>query len=359
MSDQVPTSTPELNRQVIVRYLDDRVITQGRSLVLIGPAGLGKTHLAISLALAQLKRGYLVRFTTTQALLTRVLRAGGLDGRAKVLKPYIQSDLLVLDEFGYLPADPEIGARAARQRARRPPHASRRRLPPQGRELPDPRQGTHRPPAARHGHPLGERGGSFTKLMARFQCERPRVRGTLTMRIYRITTERPDVLWGTDATCFWTAQDGWCWFFGAIDHATDELVGWKATKRGDRWAALEPLYQGVRYAFGRVGKDVARGLSVRSDWGPQYTAHAFGAELRWLGIQHSPSFVGEPQCNGVIERFMRTLKEQCLWLHRFVDLAHAEREIGAFIERYNQEWLVERHGHCSPRAIRAKLKAAA
>jgi putative transposase len=66
----------------------------------------------------------------------------------------------------------------------------------------------------------------------------------------RITTDRPDELWGTDATCFWTEADGWCWFFGAIDHATDELVGWKATKRGDRWAALEPLYQGVRHAFG-------------------------------------------------------------------------------------------------------------
>src|SRR5437879_2290349 len=100
---------PELNRQGVLRYLDDRFITQGRSLVLIGPAGLGKTHLAISIGLALLKRGYLVRFTTTHALLTRVLRAGGLDGRAKVLRPYIQSDLLVLDEFGYQPADPEIG----------------------------------------------------------------------------------------------------------------------------------------------------------------------------------------------------------------------------------------------------------
>jgi hypothetical protein len=40
---------PELNRQVIVRYLDDRFITQGRSLVLIGPAGFGKKRLAISL----------------------------------------------------------------------------------------------------------------------------------------------------------------------------------------------------------------------------------------------------------------------------------------------------------------------
>jgi len=66
----------------------------------------------------------------------------------------------------------------------------------------------------------------------------------------RITTDRPDELWGTDATGFWTERDGWCWFFGAIDHGTDEIVGWKATKSGDRWAALEPLYQGVRYAFG-------------------------------------------------------------------------------------------------------------
>ena len=84
------------------------------------------------------------------------------------------------------------------------------------------------------------------------------------------------------------------------------------------------------------------------------TAHAFGAELRWLGIQHSASFVGEPQCNGVIERFMRTLKEQCLRLYRFTDRAHAEREIAAFIERYNREWLVERYGHCTPREVRAK-----
>ena len=66
-------------------------------------------------------------------------------------------------------------------------------------------------------------------------------------------------------------------------------------------------------------------------------AVAFGAELRWLGIQHSPSFVGEPQCNGVIERFMRTLKEQCLWLHRFSDLAQAECELGALVECYHQE----------------------
>ena len=174
-----------------------------------------------------------------------------------------------------------------------------------------------------------------------------------------ITTERPDELWGTDATTFNAGKDGWCWFFGAIDHCTGEIVGWNVTRRGDRWAALEPIRQGVRYAFGGFAKDIARGLSVRSDWGPQYTSHAFGGELAWLGIQHSPSFVGEPQCNGVIERFMRTLKEQCVWLHQFTDLEHAKHEIAAFIERYNAEWLVGRHGHRTPRQVRADMVAQA
>jgi DNA replication protein DnaC len=83
--------------------------TQGRALVLVGATGLGKTHLSVGVGLALLKRGYTVRFPTAQALLTRVVRAPGLDGRAKVLKPYHASDVLILDEFGYLPADPDIG----------------------------------------------------------------------------------------------------------------------------------------------------------------------------------------------------------------------------------------------------------
>jgi transposase InsO family protein len=83
-----------------------------------------------------------------------------------------------------------------------------------------------------------------------------------------ITTDRPDVMWGTDATRFYTEREGWCWFFGAIDHYLDEIVGWHAAKLGDRWAALEPIRQGVRHAFGQFGKDVARGVVIRCDWGP-------------------------------------------------------------------------------------------
>lgn len=174
-----------------------------------------------------------------------------------------------------------------------------------------------------------------------------------------ITTTRPDEMWGTDATRFYTEQEGWCWFFGAVDHGTAEVVGWHVAKVGDRWAALVPIRQGVQHAFGTFAHDVARGLTLRCDWGPQYIAQAWIGEVKWLGITLSPSYVGEPQCNGVVERFIRTLKEQCLYLHRFQTLAEARTIIGAFVERYNQQWLIERLSYRTPAQARADAQLAA
>ncbi len=156
-----------------------------------------------------------------------------------------------------------------------------------------------------------------------------------------------------DATRFYTTHEGWCWFFGAVDHYTDEVVGWHVAKRGDRWAALQPLREGVRSMFGAFAKEIARGLQIRCDWGPQYIAAVWIQEVHWLGMSISPSFVGEPQCNGVAERFMRTLKEHCLYLHQFESLEQARQLIGEFIQRYNHEGLIERLGHRTPVQARA------
>jgi len=65
--------------------------------------------------------------------------------------------------------------------------------------------------------------------------------------------------------------------------------------------------------------------------------------------------VGEPECNGIIERFMRTLKEECLYVHRFQTLDEARAVIGAFIEKYNNEWLIQRHGYRTPAEVRREL----
>ena len=49
---------------------------------------------------------------------------------------------------------------------------------------------------------------------------------------------------------------------------------------------------------------------------------------------------------------MRPLKEECVYFHDFATLEEAWAVIGAFIECYNQEWLLERHGHRTPAEVR-------
>lgn len=186
-----------------------------------------------------------------------------------------------------------------------------------------------------------------------------RVRGRRTPRPHdgTIIPAAPDLLWGTDATMAYTQDDGWGWAFVAVDHFTAEAWATVA-KRGDRFAATEPIYDAVRQRFGAVTPDVARGIALRHDWGPQYTSGHFQGALRWLGIEPSPAFAGEPPCNGCAERFIRTLKEQCLWARTYVDLDDLRAAVCAFLERYNTQWLIERHGHRTPREAYAHARQA-
>jgi hypothetical protein len=61
-------------------------------------------------------------------------------------------------------------------------------------------------------------------------------------------------------------RKGWCWCFGAIDHHSDELLGWQTAKLGDPWAALESIRHGVAHAFEGFAKNSGRGLRIRYDW---------------------------------------------------------------------------------------------
>jgi putative transposase len=175
----------------------------------------------------------------------------------------------------------------------------------------------------------------------------------------RITTDAPNVRWGTDATMAWTRSDGWVWVFICVDHHTDEAWAHVA-KIGNRFAALQPVTDAVVDRFGQLGPDVARGLKLRHDWGSQYRADHFVGSITWLGITDDAAYVGEPECNGVAERFIRTLKEQCLWAELYEDVDDLRRGVAAFIETYNTEWLIERLGHRTPReAYRAWIGTAA
>jgi len=83
----------------------------------------------------------------------------------------------------------------------------------------------------------------------------------------------------------------------------------------------------------------------------------FQDELRFLGIASSPAFVREPEGNGCVERFIRTLKEQLLWVRTFETVEELRLALLAFKERYNREWLVERHRYATPEQARRQLLA--
>jgi putative transposase len=171
-----------------------------------------------------------------------------------------------------------------------------------------------------------------------------------------IIPDRPDAMWGIDATAGWTGE-GPATVFIAVDHFTAECVGIHAARRGTRFEALEPLRQGIREHFADYREGIAADLALRHDHGSQFMSDHFQTELRFLGIASSPAFVREPEGNGCAERFIRTLKEQLLWIEPFDSVEALRRALLAFRDRYNTEWLIERHRHQSPAAVRATFAA--
>nr|WP_143269042.1 integrase core domain-containing protein [Azospirillum agricola] len=72
-----------------------------------------------------------------------------------------------------------------------------------------------------------------------------------------------------------------------------------------------------------------------------------------MSIVSSPSFVREPEGNGVAERFIRTLKENFLRVHTFDTVEDLRRPLVEFAHHCNETWLVARHGHRTPALVRA------
>jgi transposase InsO family protein len=140
-----------------------------------------------------------------------------------------------------------------------------------------------------------------------------------------------------------------------LDALSRELGVTAATLAQWRERFLAAGQASLRERFGGYEAEVARGLALRHDHGSQYLSDHFQGELRFLGIRSSPSSVAAAEGNGCAERFIRTLKEQLLWLESSETVEELRQALVAFKERYNRHWLVERHGHRSPAAVREAL----
>ncbi len=96
---------PSLDKKQVMQLALCHFIEHGENVLILGPPGVGKTHLAVGLGLKAIERGYRVLFTTAAAMiaaLTRALSEGKLEDK---LKLFSVPRLLIVDEIGYLPIE--------------------------------------------------------------------------------------------------------------------------------------------------------------------------------------------------------------------------------------------------------------
>ena len=124
--------------------------------------------------------------------------------------------------------------------------------------------------------------------------------------------------------------------FSAVNHFDARCLGIHAVKTGNRFAALQPIAQGLKTEFGATGADAGRGLALRMDHGTQYTADDFLNHVKFWGIGPGFAFVAEPQTNGVAERLNPTLKEQAIHGRVFTNIEEVRAAVTECKERYNR-----------------------
>ncbi len=97
---------PSLNKQRVLELARGSYLDKAESILLVGNPGLGKTHIATSLALAACRQGHRVRFYNAAGLVNELIQAQDEHHLPKFLAAALRHRLIVLDELGFIPFSP-------------------------------------------------------------------------------------------------------------------------------------------------------------------------------------------------------------------------------------------------------------
>jgi putative transposase len=157
---------------------------------------------------------------------------------------------------------------------------------------------------------------------------------------------QPNQWWGIEMTKVLVEGVGWVYIVIVLDWYTKVVVGYQAGLRCTAKQWLEALDTAVNRQFPHGAR--GQGVSLMSDNGCQPTSLVFMQACANLEIHQAFTTYNNPKGNAETERFMRTLKEECLWLQEWTCPLALLRAITDWVAHYNEHYLHSALGYQSP-----------
>ena len=142
--------------------------------------------------------------------------------------------------------------------------------------------------------------------------------------------------WAMDVTHIPCGQDGWGHLTAVIDCHDREIIGYEFALRGRAKEAERAIEAACLTRFGTL-RPGGRTPMLRSDNGLIFQSRRFRQACHDYRLQQEFITPYTPEQNGLIERFFRSLKEECVWQHHFEGFEEAQQTITRWMRWYNEE----------------------
>jgi putative transposase len=179
-------------------------------------------------------------------------------------------------------------------------------------------------------------------------CQRPTAPKPRVQRKKSVAT-RANERWAIDATHIDCGADGWAHLIAVIDCHDRAIIGYEFALRGRANEAERALEMACLARFGTLRPSGELPI-IRSDNGLIFQSRRFRNACRFYRLQQEFITPYTPEQNGMIERWFRSLKEECVWQHQFQSFADARTAIQQWSAWYNENRPHQALGYRSPQA---------
>ena len=179
-------------------------------------------------------------------------------------------------------------------------------------------------------------------------------------RVEKMRPSGANQAWQIDMTSFQLADLTPLFLVVVADCFTREIVGWTLDRRCRAAEWVSAVRQGLESRDWKQKGDLA-GRVLRSDNGAQPCSKRFVEYLGAVGLRGQYTGYNAPDDNAYVERVIRTLKEEEIWLNQYESWAEAHAAIDAYVRFYNEQRIHSVLGYRTPQEFaqkQASLKAA-